>query len=252
MFIARMVFFRLHESPRYLVHAGRPQEAIESLQLISKFNGSELSLHLEDVQDHIRAAEDASGNTSSAPSDVVFDAGEPSAEPVQALAGRRSHDVLRDLPDRNPPDYSSTGEPNVTLDEHTFQTPTIPYVPNHIDDNNENNVVESETFPEAEEPFLKHNRGRGASFHSSGSGTRPLPPRARSRSSLYEIKSKVYWRLPRAVRRPLWAWIDRVAMVLSPQWLRTTLLVWIAWWAMSLGLLNAINQLDPIEFNDYV
>src|SRR5262245_42466976 len=51
MFIARIVFFRLHESPRYLVHAGRPQEALESLQLISRFNGSEIDLDLEDVDD---------------------------------------------------------------------------------------------------------------------------------------------------------------------------------------------------------
>lgn len=54
MFLARIVFFRLHESPRYLVHAGRPEEAIVSLQLISKFNGSELSLGLDDVADHIQ------------------------------------------------------------------------------------------------------------------------------------------------------------------------------------------------------
>src|SRR5580692_2933271 len=54
MFLGRMVFFRLHESPRYLVHAGRPQDALESLQMISKFNGSELELDLEDVEDRIR------------------------------------------------------------------------------------------------------------------------------------------------------------------------------------------------------
>ncbi|KAH9964760.1 major facilitator superfamily domain-containing protein, partial [Russula compacta] len=54
MFLGRMVFFRLHESPRYLVHAGRPQDAIEALQMISKFNGSELELDLEDVEDRIR------------------------------------------------------------------------------------------------------------------------------------------------------------------------------------------------------
>ena len=51
MFLGRMVFFRLHESPRYLVHAGRPQEALQSLQLISKFNGSELTIGLADVED---------------------------------------------------------------------------------------------------------------------------------------------------------------------------------------------------------
>ncbi|RXW16530.1 hypothetical protein EST38_g9327 [Candolleomyces aberdarensis] len=52
MFIARIVFFRLHESPRYLVHAGRPHDAIKSLQLISRFNGSDLEVELEDVRDY--------------------------------------------------------------------------------------------------------------------------------------------------------------------------------------------------------
>ncbi|KAF9807243.1 hypothetical protein IEO21_08295 [Rhodonia placenta] len=56
MFLARIVFFRLHESPRYLVHAGRQQEALESLQLIARFNGDDLDLGLEDVQDHAPAA----------------------------------------------------------------------------------------------------------------------------------------------------------------------------------------------------
>ncbi|KAJ7490461.1 MFS general substrate transporter [Mycena latifolia] len=40
MFLARIAFFRLHESPRFLVHAGRPEEALETLQLIARFNGA--------------------------------------------------------------------------------------------------------------------------------------------------------------------------------------------------------------------
>ena len=46
--------FRLHESPRYLVHAGRKQYALELLQMIARFNVSELALDLDDVEDHIR------------------------------------------------------------------------------------------------------------------------------------------------------------------------------------------------------
>ena len=53
MFIACIVFFSLHEPPRYLVQAGHPQDALESLQMISRFNGSELYLSLNDVEDHI-------------------------------------------------------------------------------------------------------------------------------------------------------------------------------------------------------
>ncbi|KAH6871586.1 major facilitator superfamily domain-containing protein [Coprinopsis sp. MPI-PUGE-AT-0042] len=55
----------------------------------------------------------------------------------------------------------------------------------------------------------------------------------RSRASAYE--QKFFWALPHAVRRPLWAWWDRVMSVLSPEWLRTTLLVWGVWWSMSLA-----------------
>ena len=46
--------FPIHESPRYLVHAGRKQVALESLQMISGFSGSELALDLDDVENHIR------------------------------------------------------------------------------------------------------------------------------------------------------------------------------------------------------
>ncbi|KAJ7701373.1 major facilitator superfamily domain-containing protein [Mycena rosella] len=54
MFLARIVFFRLHESPRFLVHAGRPAEALETLQLIARFNGAPAlagELALADVDD---------------------------------------------------------------------------------------------------------------------------------------------------------------------------------------------------------
>ncbi|KDQ62758.1 hypothetical protein JAAARDRAFT_149872 [Jaapia argillacea MUCL 33604] len=54
MFIARLLFFRLYESPRYLVHAGRKEEALASLKMIVKFNGSgegEWVIGLGDVED---------------------------------------------------------------------------------------------------------------------------------------------------------------------------------------------------------
>ncbi|KAJ7464707.1 MFS general substrate transporter [Mycena galericulata] len=58
MFVARIVFFRLHESPRFLVHAGRPHEALEALQLIARFNGAPGlagELELADVDDTVTA-----------------------------------------------------------------------------------------------------------------------------------------------------------------------------------------------------
>ncbi|KAJ7274109.1 MFS general substrate transporter [Mycena rebaudengoi] len=57
LFLARIVFFRLHESPRFLVHAGRPAEALEALRLIALFNGAPAlasELALADVDDAVR------------------------------------------------------------------------------------------------------------------------------------------------------------------------------------------------------
>jgi len=51
MFLGRVVFFRLHESPRYLVHAGRPQDAVDALQRISEFNGDRINIGIRDVED---------------------------------------------------------------------------------------------------------------------------------------------------------------------------------------------------------
>lgn len=51
MFLARILFFRLHESPRYLVHAGREEEAAIALTSIAKFNGNRLLVTVADVKD---------------------------------------------------------------------------------------------------------------------------------------------------------------------------------------------------------
>lgn len=53
MFVCRVVFFQLYESPRYLVHAGRPEEAVYVLQQINKVNGNKLDVRLQDVHDKI-------------------------------------------------------------------------------------------------------------------------------------------------------------------------------------------------------
>ncbi|CAL1712613.1 unnamed protein product [Somion occarium] len=256
MFIARIVFFRLHESPRYLVHAGRPEEAIESLQLISKFNGSELSLGLDDVADHhpvvtsspgplgeelatpepIRASllsghshdvefeSTISVDHEDAPTriQVLFEADPPHDQPTngtvvdrpRTLVSQASRDLLRDSVDREQKDYNSTGSSNTP-----FDASPVPIVPE-----GRHNV----NLTLAEESLIEHSR-------------RPHPTRARNSrrystsSSLYEIKSKVYWKLPRWFRKPLCAWIDRIAMVLAPEWFRTTVLVWAVWCSMSLA-----------------
>lgn len=88
MFLAHIAFFRLHESPCYLVHASRTQEAIESLQLISNFNSDELALHTEDVRDHLRPSKIIASSPCAASGSPVFSAedddGDGAKDPLRA------------------------------------------------------------------------------------------------------------------------------------------------------------------------
>lgn len=64
MFLARILFFGLHESPRYLVHAGKKEEAALVLAKIAKFNGDELRITVADVNDdHEEAGGDVDSDT---------------------------------------------------------------------------------------------------------------------------------------------------------------------------------------------
>lgn len=267
MFLARMVFFRLHESPRYLAHAGRPQEAIESLQLISKFNGSELSLGLDDVAIHVHPPPEGLTDTSALPEDGIrapllsnADMAAPktslaeedsSLERPRMLLNQTSRDGLRNgsPPDNEPKDYSATGKSDSPLDpsdlppplgansrSSSFYSTASTSAPSPA----EYSVIAKDVDP-ATSP-LASPRTRRRSLSPMGrredqEDARPIGGHSRRKStaSMYEARSRLYWRFPRWLRKPLWAWFDRVAMVLSPEWMSTTLLVWAAWWAMSLG-----------------
>ncbi|GAA5955345.1 hypothetical protein JCM21900_005777 [Sporobolomyces salmonicolor] len=52
MFLSRVLFFRLHESAKFLVSANRPSAAVSSLRRISRFNGNDAHWELDDVVDH--------------------------------------------------------------------------------------------------------------------------------------------------------------------------------------------------------
>ena len=229
MFFARIVFFRLHESPRYLVHAGRHQEAVESLQLISKFNGSELSLGLEDVRDHHEPHE-AGPARERRTSVTVFEA--PSNRSSQessssrSLRGQASREGLRSG-ESSPPDYNSIGGPNVPLNGHVFQTPPTLHAPLVHEDHFKDAPSRATTpspVSHVHADVQRQMRRREASQASRISS-----------STVSSIKSKAYWKIPRWIRRPMSAWADRVAMVLTPEWLKTTLIVWTVWLLMSFG-----------------
>ncbi|TFK26851.1 MFS general substrate transporter [Coprinopsis marcescibilis] len=198
MFTARMVFFRLHESPRYLVHAGRPYDAIKSLEMISRFNGSDLCVELDDVRDHLHPHQDAD------------------AHAQQQTSGL-------DQAQLSPTDGTEYQASRPRATSRTIFDATM--------------IQDGRTPPDV---LLSR-----ASSAESGGGQRPPLMTAyaatgetpalvdRRRASVYE--QKLCWSLPRWLRKPLWAWLDRVMMVLSPEWVRTTVLVWAAWWAMSLA-----------------
>lgn len=237
MFLARIVFFRLHESPRYLVHAGRPQEAIESLQMISRFNGSDLSLGLDDVRDHhhkpdiqesIEARSDLPCDnpigrpraSSSTPFNVPGSENDPQYTPSPSNPvgdGRPTFNLVTQ--------YSSTDASPVTLDGHSFETPAQEHPPVQP---SPPRLPSSPTSARSSRNRPRHSR---QSSHLS-------TPRRRS-TSVYE-KAACH-SLPRGVRRPLIAWWDRVMAVLSPEWFRTTILVWSAWFFMALGKCHSFS-----------
>lgn len=306
MFLARIVFFRLHESPRYLVHAGRPQEAVKSLQMISKFNGSDLEIELDDVADHhpsepqpqpqtssssqpppqsttttaatVTAATSAT-STSTAPVDIqrdrkvdettIFDAGDVDGSGSGSGSGSSSP-TRKSSSERAPlvTQYDSIGQTpgkNV-LEGHSFKTP-VPDVyppPPHISltsssetvTNNNSNIPGDKDELNAVDKDKSNNfdietvatRPRHLRHGTSTSSTssvftsastrrgeyRRLSGVSSRRSSYYEVERKCRI-LPRAMRKPLALWWDRVSMVLEPEWFRTTILVWAVWFSMSLG-----------------
>ncbi|KAI0031935.1 major facilitator superfamily domain-containing protein, partial [Vararia minispora EC-137] len=244
MFLARMVLFRLYESPRYLVHAGRPYDAIQSLEHISRFNGSELKLDLEDVIDHIEYANEPSPRAiSRRPSSheespltgpTIFDAEAPAGSPdgirvtrpPSPLAGGNSSSS------DSTPAYSATGESNTGLGNHSFVSPapTLRSLSGLRDfahsSTNDDTAKEAHTNGILDSPPI---RPRPQEDHR-----RNISNISR-RSSLAEIRKKVWWRLPRFIRKPFSSWFEKFSTVLSPEWIKTTILVWMTWFGTSLA-----------------
>ena len=254
MFLARIVFFRLHESPRYLVHAGRPQDALESLQMISRFNGSELDLELKDVEDRISVpptrTPDSAIRTenSGSPSSRLFDAdAEFSSSPTDikpsstiAHAGTPLGSSPPDGAEGAVPikDYSATGGSEAPLAAYAVSASERRSYPYHhtpvprrtsfhdidvpLPSKEEEDPGDDVDVPPARPRASRSRRLRGDTFSSV-------------RSSFYEAADRAYWVLPPWIRRPLRAWLGRFKMVLEPEWRRTTLLVWAAWWGIALA-----------------
>ena len=250
MTVLRVIFFRLYESPRYLVAAGRPTEAMENLQLISKFNGEELDLSLRDVRDHfgtIRSRRSPSYSAISPHNDrseeerpflpttsssIIFNADTERDDETTRVPGSGRDSV----------DNYATGETNTTRNN------THPDTALTLETSISPTVGSSLTSPSQ---AYGHGHQRSHTGHSIAeddddderkfSPRSPRPrtsrsPRSCSSSVLVSYKS-MGW-LPRTIRKPLWAYIDRMALVLTPEWIWTTLTVWAMWFSMSLGMFS--------------
>lgn len=246
----RVIFFRLYESPRYLVAAGRPTEAMENLQLISRFNGEELDLSLRDVRDHFSTVKSPRSSRSFSTispirrrpeeeqaflpitgSSTIFDADTERADEATKVSGGSPDSA----------DYNTTGETNtIRNNRYSFTTPTI----------------ESPGLPTVSSPQNSPSQlyGHGHQRHHTGHSIvedeeddeqkavlRPPRPRPsstsrRRRSSHISVSYKPMGWLPRFVRKPLWAYIDRISLVLAPEWIWKTLTIWAMWFSMALGM----------------
>jgi hypothetical protein len=253
MTILRVIFFRLYESPRYLVAAGRPAEAMENLQLISKFNGEELDLSLRDVRDHfgtIRSRRSASYSTisprrgrseeaqpflSATGSSTIFNADTERDDETTRVSGSKPDSA----------DYNTTGETN-TIRNNTYPGPTP--------------TLDTSALPTLDNPFNSpsHVHGHGHQRSHTGQSVvesdeddeqKIIPrtlrvPRNRRRSSVSVSYKSIGW-LPRFIRKPLWAYLDRISLVLTPEWIWTTLTVWAVWFSMALGMFLQQQQTAP-------
>jgi hypothetical protein len=185
MFLARMFLFRMHESPRYLVHTGRPQEALETLQLILQFNGSDLELDLRDVDDTRTIKND------------FRDAGDDIGNQWRLYG---DSELMRSQPSL-PEHGASVFDAEAHRCGHGCSAPR-------------------EALPEY----------RATCTSCSAAKNKPL------RHPSYQ--AALARGFTQFLCEPLISWRNRVLVVLAPEWFRTTLLVWVVWWGLSLGSLK--------------
>ena len=222
---------------------------MENLQLISKFNGEELDLSLRDVRDHFGTVrsprrslsfsaispmtnrpEEEQAFLPAASSSMIFDA--------DTERGDETTKVSEGTPDSA--DYHTTGETDtIRNNRYSFTTPTI----------------ETPGLPTARSPSHSPSRqhAHGHQRHHTGRSVRESteddeqkvvlrsPSRLQStmrrrRSSAVSVSYKSMGWLPRFIRKPLWTYLDRISLVLAPEWIWKTLTIWAIWFSMSLGM----------------
>ncbi|ORX36134.1 major facilitator superfamily domain-containing protein [Kockovaella imperatae] len=227
--LCRWFLFRLHESPRYLVSNGRPDEAIVVLRAIASYNDNEMNIQSADVE----ATEDHGENK---PLDVESNDkkhSEMTTTPISGhayLDGERSPVLraseLNDGPITRPSSENSSRPPSRNYDAMGHGLPPKP-LRHPIRTGSAFYADTSLTLEENENAF-DHSFG-DAMQGQDDSSPRAYLSRKASTKTLASVKSAklqdaLEWtgQMKRQIRR-----------LFVPKWRRTVILMWIIWAAMS-------------------
>lgn len=268
MFLARIVLFRLQESPKFLTAAHRHDEAVIALQRISHINGQDRIWGLMDVVDddsglghgQLRAGDEEegkgrrTGGTKSEEEegdemDAFVLGGEEEDEHGEHDPSRHHEQYGNAASSHNPGsfDYNSTAESSSLHLAGANSGTTDSTNESAIDAGSAIRLeptglsighAQGQRFPPRGPPpsLLRHpsrtplQSRRLASYRSgSGSGNKA---RKRGHSS-----SSISWldRLPRGVRNSVDEYAERFDELFEPQWRRTTTLIWLIWLLASAG-----------------
>lgn len=95
--IARLIFFRLYESPKFLVASGRPDEARVVLQQIAAYNGAPLPVSLSDVHDEVQTPSPTRPSGYASPAPTTFNS-------LSRLSGSLSSKAYQSVPTEDTPE----------------------------------------------------------------------------------------------------------------------------------------------------
>ncbi|SNX81515.1 uncharacterized protein MEPE_00220 [Melanopsichium pennsylvanicum] len=221
MFVsARVVFFRLLESPKYLVHAGRREEARDILQKIQNFNGGQVvNLRVEDVEDDSHRANE--GRTDNV--DL-----EGSAHSLRE-AGTSEFSTYSNLSRKVDKAPSDRMEATCAEEEDAR------------DDDDDGDIT---TGDASSRPLLDEgNRSQKSDAETSNRNRNRNSSAISHHIASYDLPASLTW-LPRTWHPSAADLVSRYTEMFSPTWKRTTILIWIIWGGMSYGF-TTFNVLLP-------
>lgn len=199
MFLSRIVFFRLQESPKFLTASRRHSEAVIALQRISRINGQERNWGLDDVVDLAGREERRKAEEEEQEGATTIEIRTTPPSPPDS----RRHSLS------SPGEYDSTGEMRKSLSEERV-------------------LREAEALQEEGQTLSGHD-GDGLPHRIS------IPAlKARGRGRRKEGRAWV-GRLPPHLAENVDEYFERLDELFEKRWRQTTILMWSIWFLMSAG-----------------